>query len=52
MLNVVALEKLKIYLMSLGYSPEDVSEIISAYTAVIPVLANISLRIYKETTND
>jgi hypothetical protein len=52
MLNVVVLEKLKSYLVSLGYSPEDISEIISSYTAIIPVLANISLRIYKETTND
>lgn len=48
MLNVVVLDRLKGYLLSLGYSPEDVSEIVSAYTAIIPVLANISLRIYKE----
>ena len=48
MLNVSVLEKLKAYLKKLGYSEEDISEITSAYESIIPVLANISIRIYKE----
>jgi len=48
MLNVSVLEKLKQHLAGLGYSEDAVSEIISAYTAIIPVLATISARIYRE----
>jgi len=42
------LNKLIDYLLKLGYSKEDAGEIISAYTALIPVLASISKRIYLE----
>jgi len=48
MLNENNLDKLKEYLLQLGYAELDISEIISAYTAVVPVLASISLRIYQE----
>lgn len=48
MLNVICLENLKTYLEELGYAPDDISEIISAYTSIIPLLSKISLRIYKD----
>lgn len=44
-------DKLKDYLLQLGYTELDISEIVSAYTALIPVLANISKRIFKEKHN-
>ena len=48
MRNVSDLNNLRDYLEKLGYSPNDISEIIASYTAIIPVLATISLRLYKE----
>jgi len=48
MLNDSNLKQLKIYLKSLGYSEQDIVEIISAYTALIPVLGSISFRKFKE----
>lgn len=50
MLNGSNLQKLKEYLKQLGYSDQAINEIISSYTAIVPVLATISLRIYKEKT--
>ena len=52
MRNSSNLEKLKNYLLQLGYTDTEIGEIISLYTSVIPVLANISLRIFKENKND
>ena len=48
MLNGTHLNKLKEDLIKLGYSELDITEILSAYTAIIPVLTSISLRIYQE----
>lgn len=48
MLNNLNLHKLKEYLEQLGYSNQAINEIISSFTAIVPVLARISLRIYKE----
>jgi len=48
MKNSSNLEKLKYYLLQLGYPNTEIGKIISSYTAIIPVLAQISLRIYKE----
>jgi len=50
MRNVSDLNNLKGYLEKLGYSPSDISEIIASYTAIIPVLASISIRMYKEAS--
>jgi hypothetical protein len=48
MLNGPDVQKLKEYLKQLGYDDQAVNEIVSSYTAIVPVLAQISLRIYKE----
>lgn len=43
---------LKCNLKKLGLSTNEITKVISAYTAIIPVLATISLRVYKERKND
>jgi len=48
MLSGNNLDKLTEYLRRLGYTSLSVSETISAFTAITPVLASISLRIYQE----
>jgi len=48
MSDVSNLNKLRSYLEQLGYPTESINEIISSYTAIIPVLATIALRLYKE----
>lgn len=48
MQNISVQEKLASYLETLGYSKAEISEVVSAYISIIPVLANISLRIYRE----
>lgn len=46
MLNDSHIEKLKTFLKELGYLDADILEIISAYTAIMPVFAKVAKRVY------